>query len=170
MGRELLTHGGTVIRHAHTMTRDLAGDPPPASWATAAPPDGLRVVPCDRAAEDLFPAWRAAYPADHPDWNTGGDAQALADDLVPLLAGEQLGPVLPCSRLIVDRADRVLAGVILTDWAGNPWIADVFRQPGDAYAGLGSLVLRRTLAAAATAGLDQGRAGRQRGEPGPPAV
>jgi ribosomal protein S18 acetylase RimI-like enzyme len=153
LGRELVARGATVIRHAHAMSRDLAGDPPPTSWAALEPSAGVRVVPCDRTAAEIFPAWRAAYPADHPDWNRRGDAQALTDDLEPLLAGRQIGPLLPCSRLAVDGDDRVVAGAIITDWDGNPWAGDVFRQPGDRYAGLGSLVLRRALAAAAAAGL-----------------
>ncbi|WP_354637452.1 GNAT family N-acetyltransferase [Kitasatospora camelliae] len=78
--------------------------------------------------------------------------------LAPLLSGEAAGPVLPSSRLAVDGADRVVAGVVLTDRDGTPWIADVFRYPARSYPGLGTELLKVVLADAAerdltTAGL-----------------
>ncbi|MFJ9822984.1 GNAT family N-acetyltransferase [Streptomyces sp. NPDC101160] len=153
LGEELLGHGARVMRHAHGMRRELVTDPPPAAWAAAEPPAGLRLVPCDRPARDLFPAWRAAFSAGHPDHFPGGDTEALETQLVPLLSGDMLGPVLPCSALVVDAEDRVVAGVVVTDRDGLPWITTVFRLPGAGRAGLGSVLLRRMLADATARGL-----------------
>ncbi|MEV5970546.1 GNAT family N-acetyltransferase [Streptomyces sp. NPDC051921] len=153
LGEELVRHGARPMRHAHAMRRDLIAAPLPAGWASAGPTDGLRLVPCDRPAADLFPAWRGAFAAGHPDHHTGSDEEALDAQLAPLLTGEALGPVLPCSALAVDEADRVVAGVVVTDRDGLPWIATVFRRPGPRWAGLGSVLLRRMLADAAAGGL-----------------
>ncbi len=155
LGEQLVQHGARVLRHAHGMRRDLVSDPPPPAWASSPPPEGLRITPCDRGAEELFPAWRAAFSAGHPDHRHTSDQQALDEELAPLLAGSVIGPVMPCSRLAVDGTDRVVAGAIVTDRDGVPWVATVFRQPGPAYAGLGSELLRRVLADAAARGLTE---------------
>ncbi len=153
LGQELVAHGARVLRHAHTFHRDLHADPPPADWAGAPLREGLRAVPCDRSPEDLYEAWRAAFPADHVDYYPGEDAQVLAERLAPLLAGRVIGPVLPSSVLAVDAEDRVVAGLILTDRDGRPWIADVFRHPEHGYRGLGADLLRWSLGDAAERGL-----------------
>ncbi|MFB7014420.1 MULTISPECIES: GNAT family N-acetyltransferase [unclassified Streptomyces] len=70
-----------------------------------------------------------------------------------MLAGSVLRPVLPCSALVVDEADRVVAGAIVTARDGLPWIADVFRRPEARYAGLGANPLRRVISAATVDGL-----------------
>ncbi|MFF4758349.1 GNAT family N-acetyltransferase [Streptomyces sp. NPDC001292] len=154
LGEQLLRRGARVMRHAHEMRKDLIASPPPADWSSRLG-DGLRVVPCDRAADALFPAWRAAFSADHPDHHQGSDEEALNERLAPLLAGSVLGPLLPCSALVVDETDHVVAGAIVTDRDGLPWIADVFRQPGVRHAGLGADLLRRVLSDAAADGLTE---------------
>ncbi|MER7756180.1 GNAT family N-acetyltransferase [Kitasatospora sp. NPDC097643] len=154
-GRRLLDHGATVLRHAHTLRRSLIADQPPADWVGAALREGLRAAPCDRAPGELFEAWRAAFGPGHVDRFTGDDERALAERLVPLLAGEAIGPVLPSSVLAVDAEDRVVAGVVLTDRDGVPWVADVFRHPVRGYRGLGADLLRLALADAAERGLGQ---------------
>ncbi|MFE9492615.1 GNAT family N-acetyltransferase [Streptomyces sp. NPDC006641] len=153
LGEQLLRRGARVMRHAHEMRRDLVACPPPADWSSCFLGDGLRAVPCDLTADVVFPAWRAAFPADHPDHHSGSDEEALNKLLAPMLAGSVLGPVLPCSTLTVDETDRVVAGAIITDRDGLPWIADVFRRPEARYAGLGANLLRRALSAAAADGL-----------------
>ncbi|WP_433566636.1 GNAT family N-acetyltransferase [Nocardia sp. CA-151230] len=155
LGEQLLRCGARVIRHAHEMRRDLIAYPPPADWSSRALGNGFRVVPCDRGADALFPAWRAAFPAGHPDHHPGSDEDAVNERLVPVLAGSILGPVLPCSALVVDDTDHVVAGAIITDRDGLPWIADVFRRPGARYAGLGADLLRRVLGVAAADGLTE---------------
>lgn len=155
LGEELIRHGARTMRHAHGMRRELVADELPPEWADARLPDGLRAAPCDRPARELFPAWRAAFAAGHPDHFPGADEEALATQLVPLLTGDMLGPVLPCSALVVDAEDRVVAGVVVTDRDGLPWIATVFRLPEAGRAGLGSVLLRRMLADAASRGLTE---------------
>ncbi|MFE7709964.1 GNAT family N-acetyltransferase [Streptomyces sp. NPDC057486] len=155
LGEQLMQHGAHVMRHAHSMHFDLASGPSPSEWSTTDLPDGLRIAPCDRPARDLFPAWRAAFSPEHPDHSHGSDEQALDTQLAPLLTGEVLGPVMPCSTLATDEADRVIAGVIVTNRDGLPWIATVFRRPDPRYAGLGSVLLRRMLADAAASGLTE---------------
>lgn len=153
LGERLLRHGARVLRHAHAMERDLVADPPPPEWATVPLPDGLRAAPCDREARELLAAWRAAFAPGHPDHHPGSDEEAFDAQLGPLLSGAVLGPVLPCSALAVDEADRVVAGVVVTDRDGLPWVGTVFRRPEPRCAGLGSRLLRRVLADAAAGGL-----------------
>ncbi|MFE4972510.1 GNAT family N-acetyltransferase [Kitasatospora sp. NPDC056651] len=153
LGQELVAHGARVLRHAHTFSRDLRADPPPADWAGTPLREGLRAVPCDRAPEELYEAWRAAFDPDHVDHYPGEDAQVLAERIAPLLAGNAIGPVLPSSLLAVDAEDRVVAGLVITDRDGRPWVADVFRHPERGYRGLGADLLRRAIGDAATRGL-----------------
>jgi GNAT superfamily N-acetyltransferase len=155
---QLIARGATVLRRAILMCRELAADPPPPDWAGLRPAAALRLTTCDRPAADLLPAWRAAYPATHPDHFPDDDEAALRVRLVPQLAGNLHGPLLPLSTLVTDAADRVVAAVVVNDvdseppWRG-PWITDLFRDPSPAYAGLGALLLRRVLAHGAGTGL-----------------
>lgn len=152
LGRQLVGQGAQLVHHGHTMRRPLRGDPAVRTWADLDLGVGRRAVPCDRDAREVFPAWRAAFSSPgHPDRHPGTDEQALAERLVPLLDGA-VGPLLPWSALVVDADDRVVAGLVAVDFDGRDWIADLFRQPGPRHAGLGTLLLRRCLAAAAAAG------------------
>ncbi|GII89196.1 hypothetical protein Ssi03_71860 [Sphaerisporangium siamense] len=153
LARRLLAAGARPRRHAHVHSRDLRADPAPAEWAET----GYGVVSCDAVpAAEVFPAWRAAYPAGHPDHNPRTDAEALEGELAPLLAGESYGPLLPCGGLLL-RDDRVVAGVLVGGHGdpplAGPWIYDVFRDPNPRYAGLGAVMLRRALALATLHGL-----------------
>ncbi|MFI0462939.1 GNAT family N-acetyltransferase [Saccharopolyspora sp. 5N102] len=145
-GEALLRAGARLKRHAHAMRRDLRADPPPPEWAELTPAAPLRVVACDRPASELLPAWREAFPPEHPDRGSGDDQQVLVELLQPLLAGRVLGPVLGCSALVVDAGDRVAAGLVINDHDGVPWVGDVFRRPAAEFAGLGGLLLRRAMA------------------------
>ncbi|MEV3873865.1 GNAT family N-acetyltransferase [Streptomyces sp. NPDC049906] len=149
LGEELVAHGARVLRHAHGMRRELRPAPP----EPAPLPPGVRAVAYDHDPRALLPAWRAAFGPGHPDHHPGTDEEAFHQRLVPLLEGEVLGPVLPSSVLAVDGGGRVLGGVILTDRDGQPWIAEVFRAPGEHHRGLGDALLRRALADAAGRGL-----------------
>ncbi|MGW1676106.1 GNAT family N-acetyltransferase [Saccharopolyspora sp. NPDC002376] len=152
LGEQLLQTGARRVRHAATMYRDLRDDPPPPQWAEVVPEAPLRVVPCDRPASAVLPAWREAYPPGHPDWIDGSDQQLLTEMIQPLLSGRVLGPVLEASALVVDGDDEVVAGLVVNDFNGTAWIGDVFRRPGAAYAGLGGILLRRALALTAAQG------------------
>lgn len=145
-GEALLRAGARLKRHAHGMRRDLRSDPPPREWARLVPARPLRVAACDRPASELLDAWREAFPPDHPDRVSDSDQQVLAELLQPLLTGRVLGPVLACSALVVDAEDRVVAGLVVNDRDGVPWVGDVFRRPAAEFAGLGGLLLRRAMA------------------------
>ncbi|MFF7458003.1 GNAT family N-acetyltransferase [Kitasatospora sp. NPDC008115] len=156
LGQELVRQGAAVLRHGHSMQRELT-DPPAGGWeAWAGAPlrDGFRAVPCDRAAAALVPATLAAFGPGHPDHRPDEreDDQHALQRLAELLAGQVIGPLLPFSALVVNAADRVVAGAVLTDWDGLPWIASVFRDPALGYPGLGRDLLRRTVGAVALAG------------------
>jgi GNAT superfamily N-acetyltransferase len=158
LAAQLVARGAAVLRRAIRMSRDLVTDPPPADWSQLRPVPALRLARCARPVGDLLPAWRAAYPVTHPDHFAGDDETALRVRLVPQLAGNLYGPLMPFSTLVLDVDDHVVGAVIVNDmdseppWQG-PWITDLFRHPNPTYAGLGALLLRRVLAHAADAGL-----------------
>ncbi|PKW17278.1 GNAT family N-acetyltransferase [Saccharopolyspora spinosa] len=142
-GEALRRAGARLKRHA--MRRDLRSDPPPREWARLLPAQPLRVVACGRPASELLGAWREAFPPDHPDRVPDSDQQVLTELLQPLLTGRVLGPVLACSALVVDAEDRVVAGLVVNDRDGVPWVGYVFRRPATEFAGLGGLLLRRAM-------------------------
>ncbi|MER6401276.1 GNAT family N-acetyltransferase [Kitasatospora sp. NPDC001603] len=148
-GERLRRRGARPLRLGHTMLRDLAGDPPPAGWpdwARTPLREGYRSVPCDRTAEELAPALGAAFGPGHPDHRPDHDERTSLEELRSLLAGGVVGPVLPSSALVVDADDRVVAGAVVTDYEGLPWIAHVFRHPELGYPGLGRDLMRRVMA------------------------
>jgi len=141
------------------MTRSLTADPPPWHWAEIEPSGPFRVTPFDKSATDIFDCWRAAYPLDHPDHYAGSDEQALKERLEPLLSGSTYGPLLrDQSAAVVETNGRVVACAILNDTPGDapwggPWMTDLFRMPHAAYAGLGALLLKRSISRAAASGM-----------------
>lgn len=143
----LLAAGARPRRYAHTYSWDLVAEPPPPDWATLAPADPLRIEPAaGHSAEELLPGSAAAYPDAHVDG--GRDA---SDDLRGILAGTVVGPLLPCSCVVVDTrrgaSGEVVAAMLVNDSeTSGPWVTDVFRRPEEPYAGLGALLLRRGLA------------------------
>ncbi|WP_203978099.1 GNAT family N-acetyltransferase [Planotetraspora silvatica] len=145
---ELIEQGARLVRHAHGMSCDLRARTP----SKVAPPSGFRFVPCDRSPEDLLPTWMAAYPPGHPDHRPRDEAQTLSEHLVPLLGGEIVGRLLPCSALAVDADDTVVGGVLVNDWRGTPWISDVARHPVASPPGLGHALLAATMDRAAADG------------------
>ncbi|GAB3151099.1 GNAT family N-acetyltransferase [Microbispora hainanensis] len=151
LGEALAARGARVLRHAHEMACDLRTAPP----AEAGPPDGFRFTPCDRPAEELFDAWRAAYPPGHPDHRPLDDAAALRDVLTPVLEGKVTGEVLPCGVLAVDRDEVVAGGVLVTLYHGRPWVVEVFRHPGRTPSGLGTRMLAAVRERAAAGGWER---------------
>jgi GNAT superfamily N-acetyltransferase len=115
----------------------------------------VRIAPADRPAGDLAPAFRAAYPRDHPDFRSHPYPEDPALDLAPLLAGRQVGPLLAASAVAVDGRDRVVGAAIVNRAAGappeaGPWLSQIFRVP--AHRGTGRALLEHVLAALAAAG------------------
>ncbi|MBD3136310.1 GNAT family N-acetyltransferase [Microbispora bryophytorum] len=154
LGQALLDRGARLLRHMHVMRCDL----PLARPVTDTAPDGFLIVPCDRPPAEILPAWFAAYPPGHPDHRPRDPEKALQEELVPLLGGEEIGPLLSCSVLAVRDGSpgtgEVVGGVLVTGSNRGPWIADVFRHPDRSPRGLGALMLSVTLARAGAAGLD----------------
>lgn len=155
-GHRLIAAGARLRRHAHVMSRDLVRDAAPDDWLEARPPAGYRLTPLDRPAIDLAPACLAAYPRDHPDFDSIPEPDRPERELDEIISGRLLGPLLRCSGLVV-RDDGSVAGALLVNaqpgeppFAG-PWVSQVFRYP-DA-AGTGGPLLRRALAIATRDGL-----------------
>jgi GNAT superfamily N-acetyltransferase len=131
------------------MHRDLADVP--AAWADAPAPDGVRFEGPGRTAAELVPAFVAAYPPGHPDHDPGWDPE---EEQRRILAGEECGPLLDCTRFAV--ADGAVVGAALMTGGDATMrvgeaalVADVFRHPAERWRGLGGALLRRALAAAA---------------------
>lgn len=154
LAHALTSHGARLGRHAHLHSRDLRAAPPPRNWGEAPPPEGTRFAPVRGVDPDLADAMGAAYPLGHPD----RESEAPRDTLAGVVSGAVLGPLLPCSRVLLAADGRACAGVLITDrpgappWAG-PWLTDVFRHPGRAPRGAGRGLLARALAMAAADGL-----------------
>jgi GNAT superfamily N-acetyltransferase len=156
---ELIARGARAMKQGYRMSRDLANDPPPPHWADADAPAHVRITPSDRPAEDLIACWRAAYAPEHPDHFTGSDEDAVRDLMGPLLAGTLHGPLRTESALAVDDATDSVVGCVLVNQTdgtppyGGPWVTELFRAPGPAFAGLGGLLLKRAIGRAAANGL-----------------
>ena len=152
----LIRAGARRRRHASVMRYDLVTAPVPAGWAAPPLPAGLSFAPVDPDPERLFATWIRAYPPGHPDAPNGNTRADFEADLAPLLSGKVLGPLLPVSGCVLDRAapDRAVAACLVNDWPDEgPWISEVFRDPEPRYAGIGAALLRRTLWLASEAGL-----------------
>jgi hypothetical protein len=148
--------GGRPRRRAYVMSRDLVRDPPAPDWLEPAPPAGCRLTPADRPAVDLAPACRAAYPADHPDFDEIPDPERPEIELDEIMSGRLMGPLLRCSGLAVAEDGSVAGAILITATAGEPpfggpWIAQLFRVPG--LGGVGATLLERAVAIAARDGL-----------------
>jgi GNAT superfamily N-acetyltransferase len=157
LGRRLVASGGRPGRHAHVHTRDLRRDPAPHAWADPALRGGVRLGPVDRDAHALLEAYAGAYPDDHPDWRHGEPPADLEADLAGVLEGTAIGPLLSASRLAL-AGDVAVGAILVTDPGGDPpvggpWIAQLFRRPGPAFAGTGRALLEAALARATRAGL-----------------
>jgi GNAT superfamily N-acetyltransferase len=147
LGRLLIAAGGKPLRHAHLMTRDLAGDPAPERWPD---PPGARLTDVDRPAADVLDAFRAAYPPGHPDHRDEPPERALAD-LESWISGGMFGPLLDGSGLAIARDGSVAGAILLGTLPGDPpengpWVIELFRHP--AHRGVGRPLLQRALALA----------------------
>jgi GNAT superfamily N-acetyltransferase len=142
LARALIAAGATQRRHGLLMSHDLREVPSEVD---------PRIVPLTAGAAELLPVHRRAYRPGHPDY----DFASQGDPLGPLMAGEVIGPVLPCSRMAI--VEGAIAGAaIVNAFPGEPpdagpWLADLFRDP--AHPGIGRALVRGVLTQAAADGL-----------------
>ncbi|WNG46043.1 GNAT family N-acetyltransferase [Archangium minus] len=144
----LIARGARVVRHAHSYSRDLRAAPAPVAWSTPETPGGYQLTAVNRSAEALAPLLLKAYPPGHPD-HSGWTPEEARNEVARILAGELLGPLLPCSGLALE-GDTVVGACLVTLREGSPphggpWVIEVYRNPAPRYAGLGAALLRRAL-------------------------
>jgi GNAT superfamily N-acetyltransferase len=149
--------GARLVRHGHDMVLEL-----PAGGSDEAPlPDGVTLRAGVAPVPALVRARLAAYPPGHPDAGPSGrPASEHERDVVELLAGRAVGPVLEdASAVAADAAGAVAGAVVVTrvepeawGWPGGPWVADVLVVPAWQGRGLGRAMLRRAIARCAAAG------------------
>lgn len=151
----LLATGASPLRHAHTMTHDLATVP------TDGEGPAIIVAPLDAAglraeATTLGTIAFAAYPAAHPDHEHDRPEQAIGE-LRAIADGEVLGPFLDVSTIgYVD--GRPVGACLVVDRPGSapdggPWVVDVFRDPAASVRGIGTALLGGALRLADEVGL-----------------
>ena len=134
------------------MVRDLRAKPPPADWASADVPAGVEFSPLPERPDALLaPVWAAAYAPGRVDHVPG---EVPLEYLDAVLSGRAAGPLRPCS-LLATAGGAVVGAIVMTDQSGSAFVADVFRDPAPRWKGLGEALLRRAIAAAATAGAPQ---------------
>jgi hypothetical protein len=155
LGEALVDLGATPTRHAHVHSRDLRRHP---AGPAGAPPPGVTIGPLDRDARDLTAIYEAAYPPDHVDWTYTGPPPDYERDLAGILYGAIAGPRLDVSRLALDASGHPAGALIVTRLDGDPpfggpWVAELFRRPGDDLRGTGRALLEAGLEAATQAGL-----------------
>jgi GNAT superfamily N-acetyltransferase len=142
LGRALVAAGGTLTRHGHLMSHDLAERP---AWRE---PPGYRLTDVDRPAADLVDAYRAAFPPGHVDHRGEPPEQSLAE-LESHLSGRAFGPLLAGSGLAIAPDDAVAGAILLGTLPGEPplngpWLIEVFRHPR--HRGVGRALVERALA------------------------
>ncbi len=97
-----------------------------------------------------------AYPLGHLDFETADPLEA-ADEFVALADGTLVGPFRDDASGLIRWRDRIVAVCIINEMEGDasdaePWVSEVFREPGETFAGMGALVLQRAIHLLAEAG------------------
>jgi GNAT superfamily N-acetyltransferase len=156
-------------RYAHHYVWDFALRTPDPAWSQPSlPPDLALVSPEEVSPRRLHRVHRRAYPGTHPD-HPAGDFERLAQ----LVGGALFGGLLSGSAVAV-RGRRPVAGIMVSHENGDsslsaavlpraghsvagfaltgPAVVDLFRDPEDAPAGIGAVLLRRALALTAKEG------------------
>jgi GNAT superfamily N-acetyltransferase len=156
VGERLAQAGAQVRRRVAILARD-----PRAPVPAAPAPAGVRIAALGRRGPDeLLGAYVAAYGPGHPDHRAGLRPDEERELLAHLMDGDEIGPLLPASRVaLANRDGRVLGALLLHDFAevqpplGGPWVGELFAHP-DAPPGTGSALLAAGIAAAGAAGLE----------------
>ena len=151
LGAAFEAAGARRRRRSHLMTLDLLAAPVP----PPEPPSGLLLEPAGGITDDLVGASLAAYGPGHPDHY--GSREAEAAELRRIVRGEEVGPLLRCSR-IAWVGGRQVGAALVTDSGGEPplggpWLAQLFRDPDPRFGGLGRLLLTAAMHAAQADGL-----------------
>jgi len=155
LGEALVDRGARPTRHVHVHSRDLTANP---AGAPRSPlPPGITIGPLDRPASELAPLYESAYPPGHVDWTYTGPPRDYEHDLAGILDGPLAGPRLPIGRLALDARHRPAGVLIVTRLEGEPpfggpWVAELFRRPGDDVRGAGRALLESGLHAATQEG------------------
>ena len=158
-----LTAAGATVRGTavHMVRPRLQEDPPPLRWAGPHLAAGLAVVGLEGVDEAaLAAAQRLAFGPGHPDHESTLEAQE-SGQLHALLAGQLFGSLYAdASAVVVDGAGRIVATLVATqweaigeEWAGGPWLVDLFTVPGAPLL-LGRSLLTRAIAVASLDGHD----------------
>ncbi|WP_158515565.1 hypothetical protein [Kitasatospora sp. MBT63] len=150
---DLLADRAPTLRLSRLYGWDFDRQHPEPHWLRPRLPDGVRLAGLDGVgAADLAAVRERAYPPGHLD-----RAPGQPERLTGLLDGTLYGPVLGCSTVARSAGSVVVAAVLVTGNTGlpgrpEPGFVDVFREPGEPFRGLGSLLLRYALARAAVDG------------------
>jgi GNAT superfamily N-acetyltransferase len=149
----LSQQGADEARRFAVMTIDPSAAPPVAGIDGRF--DVRELYPDSELPEGMVELVRSAYPPGSPDQDLGTEVE-IVRDLQQALSGVRLGPLLPSSRLVLDAGRPVAVALVnRVDGrppVGGPWLTDLFRHPGPAYAGLGRALLLEVLAAIGTSG------------------
>ena len=151
IGDLLIDAGATERRRAFAMHHQLdAHAPAPPA------PAGTTIAPFAHTTADLHAASLLAFPPGHPDRAPGSTEEQEFADLDRLLRGDEVGPVLPASRVALAPDGTVVGAAIVVDrpgdppWAG-PWLAWAFRHPSAAPPGTGAATIAATFESLRTA-------------------
>jgi predicted N-acetyltransferase YhbS len=156
VGDRLAAAGAEVRRRVALLARD-----PREPVAQTPVPAGVRIAALGRRGPDeLLDAYVAAYGPGHPDHRAGLGREEERELLAHLMDGDEIGPLLPASRVaLANRDGRVLGALLVHDFSGvapplgGPWVGELFAHP-DAPGGTGSALLATGIAAAGAAGLE----------------
>ena len=139
--------GALPTRHARIMRRPVAVPDGPEPAASPFVPHAVPSSSDPALWAPVLPAWRAAFPPEHPDHLDVDDAGAI-DFHMRLVDGSDMGPLHRSSCLLTDANGRVVAGIMVNVREGDPrsdgpWIADIWRDPSLRGSGVGSRLIER---------------------------
>ncbi|MET8755691.1 hypothetical protein ABZW32_37175 [Streptomyces sp. NPDC004667] len=148
----LVAAGAEVRRRSHRYRWDLDARRPDHRWLRPPLPPTLTLRPAaDIPVEDVHGLWLGAYAAGHPDRVRYRRAEVGLAELAGLWRGDLLGPMLPFSSVVTDGRGPV--AVMTAHALGAPLITQLFRDLTPRGRGMGPLLIRYALAAAAESGL-----------------
>jgi len=148
----LAASGATVVSSAvHMVRAHLQEDPPPLRWAAPRLPGGISLTGLERSAGEIVTARRLV-----------GSSRMTVDGLAGLLAGETMGPVYDDASALLVTGDGLVAGAVVVtlweaigdEWAGGPWVSELFRLPAAGPGLVGRGLLARAVVVAHLDGHD----------------